>query len=301
MPILAGPAARLSRNAFESFTMLEWVMLIVGSAACGLCAVWIAGLLGVPAVPGFNGSLLASSSPLLGVFIAIVAMVIGIFVGSFFTASVQSDAGFFCACLGLAGLAMRSGPIRPVLQFASSSTVFLKLSLETALLGAIVIATWYGFTKVFTGSMLLRPSAPAAPNELTDLPISKRLMASGVQILVMGALEYLLIQSDALAQGLVGVALAAYLSVLVTYMYMPMADGIWYWAGPSVLGVIGYLITYVSSDSLGTGEPLGLLPALSRTTPLAYVSAGTAGALLAHWCSRRWAQPEPSDQETAPA
>jgi hypothetical protein len=164
MPILVGPAARLSRNTLESFTMLEWIMLIVGSAACGICGIWIGKLVGIPTEPGFTGSLLASSSPVLGIFVAVVAMVIGTFIGSLFTASIQSDAGFFCSCLGLAGLAIRGGPIRPILQVAGGTSVFVKLSLETALLGALLVATWYLFSKFFTGSMLLLPNAPAAPN-----------------------------------------------------------------------------------------------------------------------------------------
>lgn len=301
MPILVGPAARESRHPLESFTMLEWIMLLVGSAACGICAVWIGSLLGIPTEPAFSGSLLASGSGIMGIFVAIVAMVVGVFVGSLFTASVQTDAGFFCACLGLAGLAIRSGPMRPVLQYAAGPGIFLNLSVETALLGGIIVGVWFGFTKFFRGSMLLRPAAPVAPNEIANASIDKKLTVLGVQVVVMGLLELILIQSDAMAQGMVGVALSAYLAVLGTYQFMALPEGIWYWAGPSLVGVLAYIAAYFSNSNLGTGETSGWLAALSRVTPLGYVGAGTAGALLAYWCSRRWAQPEPVEQDAIQA
>jgi small basic protein len=299
MPIFLSPARTLAANTLTSFSVFEWLRLGVGSVACGLLAVRLGHLLGFPGEPGFTGSVFASGSPVLGSTVALIALVIGLLVGSFFTASIRPEAGLFCSLLGLAGLALRCGPIRPVMQYAGSSSVFVLMSLETVLLGVLILAVWLVFGKLFSGSFLLQFPAPAAPNELVNPSIDKKLAALGVQAAVMGVLEMIFIQSDAQAQGLLGVGIAGYLAALVSYMVTPLSEGIWNWAGPILLGAAAYLIAYFSGGGVATGEAHGWFAPLVRVTPLGYTAMGISGALLGYWCSRQWAQPEESEaQET---
>src|SRR5665213_2489420 len=70
------------------------------------------------------------------------------------------------------------------------------------------------------GTSLFNPSAPVAPNETADATLIQKLMALGVQLVVMGVMEMILIQSDAKAQAMIGVGLSAFLSVLAAYVFM---------------------------------------------------------------------------------
>jgi len=119
--------------------------------------------------------------------------------------------------------------------------------------------------------------------------------ALGVQAAVMGVLEMIFIQSDAQAQGLLGVGIAGYLAALVSYMVTPLSEGIWNWAGPILLGAAAYLIAYFSGGGVATGEAHGWFAPLVRVTPLGYTAMGISGALLGYWCSRQWAQPDESE------
>ena len=55
-----------------------------------------------------------------------------------------------------------------------------------------------------------------------------------------------------------------------------MAQGIWYWAGPMGVALIGYVIAYFGADgpSISIGELHGFGAALARATPLDYAGNG---------------------------
>jgi hypothetical protein len=96
------------------------------------------------------------------------------------------------------------------------------------------------------------------------------------------------VETDKKAQVIVSVAVAAYLGTLVAHGLFPTRPSVWYWGGPLVVGVAGYLMGYVGSRDWMIGEVGGYAPALARPLPLDYAGAGTAGAILAYWTSRRW-------------
>jgi hypothetical protein len=173
------------------------------------------------------------------------------------------------------------------------------MAFENLFLGAILVAGWWGLSQLFfrVRSGQLPAIAAAAPNELQGATLSQKLMATGIQVLVMGLLEQLLIQSDLKAQALAGCGIAAFVGVLVAYMIFPLPSGIWYWIGPTILAVFSYVAAYLSPDGLNVGEIHGWAAAMVRPTPLDYAGLGTAGALVGYWASRRWAQPEEVEAE----
>jgi hypothetical protein len=122
-----------------------------------------------------------------------------------------------------------------------------------------------------------------------------------VQVIVTGALELILIQTDSKAQAMAGVATASFLGVLAAYMFMALPQGIWYWIGPTILGVIGFALNYFNNGMSSIGDLHGWSAGLARATPLDYAGMGTGAALLAYWCSRRWAQPEDAEADAAAA
>lgn len=297
----AGLAAATVGNTMQAFDRLEWTMLTIGSILSGFACVWIASLLGIPREPHFNGSLLIAGAPVAAILGAVVAILVSMLIGSLTSWFVEREAGLFCCCLGIAALGVRCGPIRPVLQYSTSSSVFISLAIEAAVLGTIVIAGWIGLRKVLDGVASKLTSADfTVPNEKTDATLQQKLATLGVQMLAMGIVELILIQTDAKAQAMAGVFIAAYVGSLAAYSFTPLAEGIWYWAGPVALAVISYVFAYFGADLAATGDLHGWTAALVRATPLDYTGMGTAGALLGYWSVRRWMQPqEEGEEETA--
>jgi hypothetical protein len=299
--ILAMVAAKSRFTAARTFTEVERVTLIIASIICGFICVYAASLLGIPREPGFNGSLLGAGAPISAIIVVAIAMAICTAVGLFVTIVIDVESGMFCCCMGLAALSVHCGSMRPVLQYTSGAAVFVTMAVESILLGILVSGVWWVLRKFLSRSMPEGNSIPvvAAPNEITDATLPQKLLTLGVQVVVMGVCELILIQSDAKAQAMAGVCISAFVGVLAAYMFTPLPEGIWYWIGPTVLGAVGYLLAFFNDGSITIGDVHGWSAALARATPLDYAGMGTAGALLAYWCSRRWAQPE--EDEAAPA
>jgi hypothetical protein len=259
-------------------------------------------MLGIPREAHLNGSLLLGGAPLAGIVSAIVAILVSLVIGSLIASFVEREAGLFCCCLGLAALAVRCGPMRPVLQYAGSPTAFLALATEAAILAVTLIAGWIGLQKVLARTLSRRDGVMhPAPKELVDATLQQKCSTLGVQMLVMAVVEMIFIQTDAKAQAMAGVFVAGYLGSLAAYMFTPLAEGIWYWTGPLAVALIGYLAAYFSADgpSMSIGEMHGWAAALARATPLDYAGMGTTGALLGYWSSRRWANPPEEGEEAA--
>jgi hypothetical protein len=302
LPTVPTPA-RVLRGTLEAFTNVEWTLLAVGSISCGLISNWIAAILGIPGQPGFAGSLLCGPSPVSAVVSVVVAFAVTIVIGTLIAGMVEFEAGLFCCCLGLAGLGIHCGPIRPVLQYAAGSSVYLSLALECAILGAMLFFGWMLLLKPLQLVLPGRTKQMRLPskNEVRDPEVSDLAMALGSQVLATAILEMIFLQSDQKPQAICGLFLASFLGSLVAYMVSSVTEGRWFWIGPCIVGVIGYLLSFLSPGGLAIGESMGWSAALVRATPLDYAGAGTAGAILGFWCSRRWHQPEAEETVDAPA
>jgi hypothetical protein len=171
-------------------------------------------------------------------------------------------------------------------------------------LGAAMVGGWALLDRLVRaararGASVVVPSV--VPGEVEDATRQDQLAATGVTMLVMAALQFLLVQTDTASQCLASVAVAAFLGTLAGYSYRPLASGVWYWVTPCLLGAIGYVAAAISGDGTATGELHGWFAPLARPTPLHYASLGTAMAVLAHWTSRRWALADgPAELEPQP-
>jgi hypothetical protein len=59
---------------------------------------------------------------------------------------------------------------------------------------------------------------------------------------------------------------------------------VWFWCGPFVVGLIGYIMAASGQDSsLAIGSPTGFFAALARPLPIDYASMGPAGAIIGYW------------------
>jgi len=279
----------------SSFSLGEWAQLTVGCVLCLLTCDGIAAAFGLPAEPGFNGSLLMAPGPVGSVLVALVAVAAALIVGALVAGRIGVEAAVVCAGVGLAAVAARCGPITPVLQYAAGRGVFVALAFETVLLAGAMGGGWWVLERL---AMAARAASgdPAArlgfPTEVTDATVGQKFAVLGVAALVSAVCELILVVLPAGKQAMCGVVIASFVGAWSAYQYLPLGEGIWYWTAPSAAGVVGYIIAFVTGDGGPIGELHGWAGALARPTPLDYASLGTAAALLGHWSSRRWAQAE---------
>ena len=300
---------RGARDTAAAFTTREWLRLAVG---CGLCLAAcdaLAVLARVPAQPGFDGSLLAAPGAAVGFAVAVAAVVAGLVLGLLAAGPMGVEAVVFCAAIGLAALAVRCGPITPVLQYAAGRGVFAAMLLESVLLVAALAGGWWALERLAraardraAGDDVIRLGFA---NEVEHPTLAQRFTVLGVAVLVTGVCEMIFVHTPAAKQAVAGVIISSFLGSLAAYTYTPIGEGIWFWTAPAATGAVGYGFAFAGHDGGPLGQLRGFAAALARPTPLDYASVGTAFALLGHWTSRRWAQAEEpqtlADPEAPPA
>jgi hypothetical protein len=91
-------------------------------------------------------SLLSQPSPLTAMLVVAVTFILATALGSVVAGRIRFNAGLVAACLGLLALSVRGGTMRSVIHYGlarDSSRLFLRLALETALLGILVGVCWF--------------------------------------------------------------------------------------------------------------------------------------------------------------
>src|SRR5688500_2102208 len=141
------PPPTSSQPAWEDTGVRDRILLMLGTLACMLLFWAAARQFGIPAEPGHSASLLQQPSAGVAIIIAALVFFACVFVGTTFTARVHRDAGIFCACLGMAVLSGRGGPMRYVLFEAPGRAVYLMLAGELLVLGALLAAAWIAVDK----------------------------------------------------------------------------------------------------------------------------------------------------------
>jgi hypothetical protein len=97
-----------------------------------------------------------------------------------------------------------------------------------------------------------------------------------------------LCQSEAKNQALASVGIASFLGTIIAYKYAPVRPSIWFWSGPLIIGLLGYILAAMGQDAnLAIGSPIGTFASLARPLPIDYASVGPAGAILAYWMMRK--------------
>jgi hypothetical protein len=261
----------------------------VGCVACGLITLWLSRMLKIPVAPGRGGALLQQPAWPIAIGITWVAILAGTLLSSIVASRVHYEGGLFCACVGLALLAARMGPMRFALFNSTvGPKLYLLMALELLLLFVAIAVAWL-ILRLLTRSGVLPPELP--PNQIEpEEPIDQKLLALAAQVIVTVIALLLLGRSDQTAQALAAVGISSYLAALAAHHFVPTQPSIWFWLGPLVVGVLGYLLQFFSPSDWMIGDARGFFAPLARATPLDYASLGTAGALLGYWTSQRWQQ-----------
>ena len=233
---------RLTQIAFCSTTLICFVIFWYSSR-----------LIGFPQEPRHGGSLLRQ--PMLICIAALFTSVVLVYCLTLLTTALLASrwmfAGLAATTAGLTAWSMRGGPIREILFYAPSSTVFVTLAVELLVLGGIVGAAWLLLWRAYRES-----TAEAREDEKqeTTEPVWTVVL---IQVLVMGLGVMVLAQTDAKKQALAAVFVSGVVSTLVAEGYRPGSGaGKWYWLAPVVIGVAGYLLNVTSSGGWASGVRL---------------------------------------------
>jgi hypothetical protein len=278
--------------------------LLLTLAAVLACALfWFAGQwFQIPEHAGYEASLALQPNAAVALLLTGLVLCVATAVGTVVAGSIRFDAGLFAGAIGLAALSGRGGQMRYVTQAAAGRDVFLTMAVELVVLGALLGLAWFGLWLLYRRGRLL---GDALRDGLRDQPHApgERAFATLVQAAVMAVLVLLLARTDDKKQVLAAVAIASFSATLVAYAVSPVRPSVWYWAGPVIVGVAGYLAVYSTWSSVppvgwksGTGG--GMLSPLARPLPLDYASLGTAGAILGYWTSRQWQRAKELEKET---
>jgi hypothetical protein len=266
------------------------ILLLLGSIVCFCLNWWAAAFFGIPARPGFNGSLFLQPSIVSTLLVIAVLLATGVLIGTVVAGMIRFNAGLLISTLALAAFSIRGGSSRSTL-FAGLSTVgspqlFLRFMIETIVLTLLVGLCWTVLRALHAaGTLKDREGSP------TLTPAESAHETSGILIqLIITALGILLLaQSDAKQQVLAAVFIASFAGSAISHTTFSTGPRSWYWLPPLVVGMAGYLIAYVTPPAgVATADLRGLTAALARPLPLDYASMGPAGAILGHWMSRRW-------------
>jgi hypothetical protein len=281
-----GPAGVVARPpGWQSRTFLL--------AACLLSLAvfwWAGGAAGVAREYGFDGSLLVGPGPVGNVIATGVLIVVTVALGTLLAGFVRPDAGLFAAAVGLTALSVRGRAVYSVLHHGDGPRVFLMLAAELVLLYAFLGAAWWALFSLRRRGRLhgdaVRDGLPDA-----ELPPNAGWVALLSHAVIMAAVVILVARSEDKKQVLAAVALGSFAGAFFPYWQHGARPSVWYWTGPLVVGVAGYLLAYVNPP-LGweIGRPgyrAGFLAAMARPLPLDYASVGTAAALLGYWMRRR--------------
>lgn len=263
------------------------LLLLSGCIACFLLF-WEAGqIFRIPIERHREASLLLGHRPLVDFVVVMVVLVIGVLVGTLIAGTIRFDAGLFAASAGLVALSARGGSMGDVLrQFADTSpqpSAFLTLAMELVLLFVILSLAWSTLWLLHRGDWLQGDAFRDGVEDVVD-PLTNRLSALGVQAVSMALVVMIICQTDAKKQVLAAVFIGGFVGAMSAHAVFPVRPSIWYWAGPLLVGVGGYLWAHSNPGAWQIGQPS---VALARPLPLDYASVGPMGAILGYWMSRR--------------
>jgi hypothetical protein len=250
----------------------------------------------LPGLKGFDGSLMLSRAGFVGLLVIGVLFIAATLIGTVVAGAVRFEAGVFAAAVGLIAVSVRGGTMLTTLQQTSGSQgVFFSLAFELLVLGVIVGIGWMLLWRIALAGFV-RPAEQNLRQEPLDEENSSLvagLTATAGQIVVTGLIVLFLCRSEQKNQALASVAAASFLGTVAAYKFAPARPSFWYWSGPILVGIIGYVMQGMTSDPwVVLGIPSSTFAGLVNPLPVDYAGAGVAASILAYWVMRTPDQPE---------
>jgi hypothetical protein len=234
----------------------------------------------LPILPGYDGSIICQPSPVSAFAVVAVALAVATLAGTVLAGAVRFEAGLFAAAFGLMAFSLRCGTMQSViLEAGGNEGVFVRLAVELLILGIFLGGMWAVLWRL---ARALHGRSSIPPDKVS--PALNDLTATVAQTVATAVLMFLLCQSQAKYQALASVGIASWLGSMIAYKCAPARPSIWYWIGPLLVGLIGYILAAMGQDTnVNIGSPAGAFAALARPLPVDYAGLGTAGAILGYW------------------
>ena len=271
------------------------LLLAAGLACAGFW--WLGPIINFPDYPGHNSSLLLQPLATAKVLAVVVAFLIIATLGTLLAGRVRYDAGWAWAAVSLYALRLRGGPIGSTIA-DQPPRVFLVLALELILLALVLGITWTALHRLRergTAFKTLRRflELPEATMRLADRKaaaesLDQKFLAIVLCAATMAVFIMILCRTGERAQVFFSVGISAYLAVWITHAFIPTRPAIWFWSGPILCGLVGYLWAWsnTSPSQLAIHDVGGFLAPLARPLPLDYASIGVGAAVWRYVQSR---------------
>ncbi len=115
------------------------IAAIVDFAIVSVASRWFA----LPALPGFDGSILHQPSPIAAFVTIAILMLIATLLGTILAGAVRFEAGLFTATLSLVAISFRCGTMQSVLlEAGGKESVYNGLILELLIFSAFIVGLW---------------------------------------------------------------------------------------------------------------------------------------------------------------
>ncbi len=268
-----------------SATQRTRAVILLGALLSFVLFWWAGRIFEIPVHPNHAASMLQQASPAVALSVTAMVLLVSTVLGTLIAGRIHYNSGLLIATLGLTALSIRGGTMRDVLLWANGRwpqrpAIFLKMILELVALFAPIALMWLWLdsSKI---SWLGRPETEEEKHERSWPHVAAAL---GVQLVVMAAIMLFLAMSDGKKQVLFSLILAGFFATGIAEAQFARARaGAWYWVGPLLLGVAGYVIAYFHPHDWATGNLQDTFAGWARALPLDYASAGAAGSLLGYW------------------
>jgi hypothetical protein len=298
---------------------VEKLRVAIGCAAAVL-VMWALGWRMVEPVDPDMGVLLAIGGRSVWAVwpgLAVLAVVVAI-VGTVISGKKISTGGPLAAAVGLAVMSLRGGSMQVVLAYHADGTA----ATRRALMGVLIIdcVLWTGvMAAAWVASMLARnwlwPEAAVVEPAPAPKPgkgakaaaaaaASKSRAGWAATVIVVVVAVLFIWMTDARTQVatilrdqvIASVLAGLYLGALAARYFTGTTEPAWYVLGVPVVGLIAYILGYISADmswAQGTAfQPYASLATtpphdLARALPVEYIAVGVAGAIMGLWTGER--------------
>jgi hypothetical protein len=277
-------------------------LLGAGSIAAFLIFWWAASGLRILPHPGTEALLIDGFEPVRGYVLTAVVFAACTLLGTALSGRVRYDGGVACACIGLAALAWKAAPAGAAIRRTGSVSSFTMFALELLLLAALIAAVWIILQQMSRqGRLGLRPDPERDGLVVKPEPLDQKFLALAIHVFTMVLVLLVLARSDERKQVMVAVLVAGFVGSLIAHRFIPAQPGAWFYGGPILCGLVGYLWAAVGASGAELGVVSGALAPVARPLPLDYASLGVAGAMIGYWHSRRALREKQKQPKTEPA
>ena len=293
---------RPADNTSLAFTRNQRLLLLLIGVVAFLASRFAFTYLPLFGTPGFGGSLLVDGNPIISLTKVFVWTLVIFIAASLAGRGIRPDVGLFAAAIALFAARRSGGLTRETYVAHPAANTLTLFAVELALLG-LFLGVLHVVTRQLVARGTLRDDAALDGVRPVPEPVGQKILALLTHALVSGVLILVTVRGDERMQVTAMLVIASLLSSICTVRFIPAMPSSFFWLGPIIAGLVGYLVTAATGTGLlNIGEPTGYCAALARAMPLDYASAGVAGSLYGYWIGRTLI-PEDALQKpaTAPA